>query len=87
MEVYMELSKKTTILFSPELHECLSRLAVERGTSLGDLVRTACERQYCLPTKDEKLAAVRSLAALTLPVGDPKQMKRESVPDPQELLR
>jgi len=83
----MELSKKTTILFSPELHERLSRLAVERGTSLGDLVRTACESQYGLPTKDEKLAAVRSLAALTLPVGDPQQMKRESVPDPQELLR
>jgi predicted DNA-binding protein len=86
MEAYMELSKKTTILFSPELHERLSRLAVERGTSLGDLVRRACERQYGLPTKEEKLAAVRGLATLTLPVGDPKQMKRESVPDPQELL-
>ena len=83
----MELSKKTTILFSPDLHERLSRLAVERGTSLGDLVRTACERQYVLPTKDDKLAAVRSLAALTLPVGDTRQMKRESVPDPKELLR
>ena len=45
------------------------------------------ERLHGLPTKDEKLEAVRSLAVLTLPVGDPKQMKRESVPDPQELLR
>lgn len=32
----MELSKKTTILFSPEFHRRLSRLAARRGVSLGD---------------------------------------------------
>ena len=82
----MELSKKTTILFSPDLHERLSRLAAETGTSLGDLVRTACERQYKLPSKEEKLAALRRLGALRLPVGDPRQMKRESVPKPEKIL-
>ena len=82
----MELSKKTTILFSPDLHERLWRLAAERGTSLGELIRTACERQYRLPSKEEKLAAVGSLAALRLPVGSPRQMKRQAVPEPEEIL-
>ncbi len=82
----MELSKKTTILFPPELHGRLSRLAAERGTSLGDLVRTACERQYGEPSREEKRAAVRRLAALDLPVGDPGRMKRESAPAPEEML-
>jgi len=35
MEVYMELSKKTTILFPPELHQRLSAIAAQRGISLG----------------------------------------------------
>jgi hypothetical protein len=86
MEVRMELTKKTTILFSPELHERLVRLAEHRGTSLGDLVRRACEIQYgILPVKVRR-AAVRELASLSLPVGDPGAMKRESVPRPEDLL-
>ena len=82
----MALSKKTTILFPPDLHERLSRLAAEKGASLGELIRTACERQYRLPSKEEQLAAVGCLAALRLPVGDPRQMKREAVPEPEEIL-
>lgn len=42
----MELSKKTTILFSPETHERLTELAARRGVSLGELVRDACVAQY-----------------------------------------
>jgi len=83
----MELSKKTTILFSPKLHERLSQLAAQQGTSLGELVRTACERQYGAPSTEERLAAVRRLTDLRLPVGDVKKMKRESVPKPEEILR
>ncbi len=88
MEVYtdMELSKKTTILLSPELHERLSRLAELRGTSLGALVREACEEQYGLRPPEERLAAVEELAELDLPVGTPEEMERESVPDPDDLL-
>lgn len=82
----MELSKKTTILFPPQLHERLSRLAAQKGTSLGDLVRTACERQYRLPTKEEKLAALARLVALKLPVAHPRRMKQESVPGPKEIM-
>ncbi len=82
----MELTKKTTILFTPELHERLARLAVQRGVSLGELVRLACESQYGLATREERLAAVRDLAALDLPVGTPEEMARESVPTPEDLL-
>ena len=35
---------------------------------------------------EERLEAVRRLEAMSLPVGEPDQMKRESVPDPGDLL-
>lgn len=82
----MELTKKTTILFPPDLHHRLSELAARRGTSLGELVRQACKREYGLASGEERLAAVRSLAALDLPVGTAAEMAGESVPRPDELM-
>jgi predicted DNA-binding protein len=82
----MELSKKTTILFSPDLHERLVRLAAQRNTSIGDLVRTAVEQQYCLVSMEERLEAVAALSELNLPVGSVEEMERESVPTPEEIL-
>ena len=82
----MELSKKTTILFSPDLHERLTRLARQRKTSIGELVRTAVERQYGLVSREERLAAVGALGELGLPVGSPEEMEKESVPTPEEIL-
>ena len=82
----MGLTKKTTILLQPELHERLTRLAAQRHTSIGELIRTACERQYGLGGSAERVDAVRALAALALPVGSPAEMKRESVPSPDDLL-
>jgi hypothetical protein len=81
----MELSKKTTILFPPTLHERLTRMAAIRGVSLGDLVRQACIREYGLSSPEDRLAAVRELAELDLPVGTPEQMAAESVPTSEEL--
>ena len=85
MEVHMELNKKTTILFSSELHERLCKLAAQRRTSLGDLVCRACEKEYGYVSREDRLAAVRSLAAKRLPVGSPQDMARASVPSPDEL--
>ncbi|MCP4664619.1 MAG: allophanate hydrolase subunit 1 [bacterium] len=82
----MELTKKTTILFPPDLHDHLSQLARHLGLSLGELVRRACEAQYRIASRDDRLAAVRELEAMALPVGDPDQMKHESMPSPGELL-
>ena len=83
----MELSKKTTILFPPDLHERLSRLAAQKGISLGELVRSACERLYGIHSREDRIEAARNLAALDLPVGDTLEMKQQSVPTPEELVR
>ncbi len=82
----MELDKKTTVLFSEELHERLTRLARYRKTSLGSLVREACVAQYGLFDQDTRLEAVQELGALSLPVASPEQMKREATPKAEELL-
>ncbi|MBV8199308.1 MAG: hypothetical protein JOZ15_01670 [Acidobacteria bacterium] len=82
----MELSKKTTLLFPPDFHRELTRLARQQRLSLGELVRRACEAQYGIVSKESRLEAVRDLEALSLPVGDPEQIEKESVPGPEELL-
>lgn len=82
----MELSKKTTILLTEELHERLTGLAEQEGISLGELVRRACESQYGVVSREDRLAAVKSLAALRLPVADVQTMESESVPQADELL-
>ena len=82
----MELSKKTTILFSPQSHRQLSDLAERRGVSLGELVREACAAAYGVVDQEASIAAVASLAALRLPVGSPRDMKRESVPSADSLM-
>ncbi len=87
MDKHMELSKKTTILFSPELHKHLSRIAAQKRISLGELVRKACEMQYGPISKEDRHAAVQELAALKLPVGDVQEMKKESVLRPEEIIR
>ena len=79
------LTKKTTILFSPDQFDFLTRLAEQRHTSVGELVREACRVRYMLTTNAERMAAVDALAFLILPVGTPAEMKRESVPAVQPL--
>ena len=81
----MELSKKTTILLSPELHGRLAALAATRRTSMGELIRQACERVYGDEAVSRRLAAVERLAALNAPAGTVEEMKRESVPAPKEI--
>ena len=86
MEAHMELTKKTTILFSPELYNHLVSLAKQRRVSLGHLVRAACEVEYGKVSGEETIAAIKELAGLSLPVGSPAEMKQESVPKVEELL-
>jgi hypothetical protein len=81
----MELSKKTTILFSPDAHRQLSDLAARRGLSLGELVREACATAYGISDQETRVNAVAALTALSLPVGTPRAMKLESLPSVKSL--
>lgn len=76
----MELTKKTTILFPPDLFDQLTVLAAKQKSSVGELVREACRRQYGRAMREERLAAVAALSSLDLPVGSPDEMERESTP-------
>lgn len=53
------LTKKTTILFPPDLHRRLLRLAERRGTSLGEVVRQTCERELAQAGSERAGAVVR----------------------------
>jgi predicted DNA-binding protein len=81
----MRLTHKTTVLLSERLHRQLSQLAAERGQSMGELVRQACERQYGMADVNARLAAVEALRSMRLPVGPVEQMIAESVAEPQDL--
>ena len=70
------LTKKTTLLFSPRLHRRLTDLAAQRGTSLGELVRSACGSA----SAEDKVAAVRRIVDLALPVAGVERMRREPGP-------
>jgi hypothetical protein len=82
----MALAKKTTVLFPAALYRRLSDLARQRKVSVGHLVRNACEAQYGFAFRENRLKAVKELSKMSLPVGSPAQMKRESVADPRRLL-
>ncbi len=82
----MELTKKTTILLSPRMHALLREISRARRRSIGDLVREACEARYGVSSESAAHDAVDRLASLELPVGTPQQLKRESAPEPEELL-
>jgi len=83
----MGLTKKTTILLQPELHRRLARLAEQRRTSMGELIRTACVRQYGLAGSPQRTNAVAAMAELSLPVSSTGDMKRQSVPEPEAFMR
>ena len=81
----MERLHKTTILLPKTMYARLSRQAKQRNISMGELIRRAVEAELDHPDRDGRLAAVERLAALSLPVGTPGEMKAESVEQPGEL--
>lgn len=85
MEVVLKPRRTCTIHLTPELHGRLKTLARRQGVTMGQLIRTAVEAHYGLIDAIDPIApmdAVRALAELALPVGDPSTMKAESCPSP-----
>lgn len=81
----MELSKKTTILFSEQQFRYLKELAGIKNSSIGELIRKACEKVYGKIDESEAAAAVDRLSELGLPTGSIDVIKQEIVhskPDP-----
>lgn len=71
------LTKKTTILFSPDLYRQLESLAEASKTSVANLIRQAVIQQYLLADRKKRLAAVQALRKMDLPVADWPAMEGE----------
>ena len=75
----MELSHKTTILFSEDQFSSLKSLAKVERKSVGELIRSACEQVYASNSKEGAINAVMGLEKLNLPVSSVSEMKMEQV--------
>lgn len=73
------LTKKTTILFSPDLYRQLEDIAKVTKTSVAQLIRQAVIRQYLLSDKKKRLEAVEHLAKIGGPVADWETMEQEII--------
>ncbi|MEK7578481.1 MAG: ribbon-helix-helix domain-containing protein [Patescibacteria group bacterium] len=58
------LSKKTTILFSPDLYQQLKDIAKTCKISVAELIRQAAVKQYLLSDKKKRLKAVEHLSKI-----------------------
>jgi len=76
----MELSHKTTILFSENQFSSLKSMAKAKGKSIGELIRSACEQVYASDNNSGAVDAVFELEKLNLPVASVKEMKLEQMP-------
>lgn len=72
-----ELTKKTTILFPPDLYEQLEKVAKQHGRSVGDLVRDAAEIQYGKGGLAQRLRAVDELARIQASTGEPHELEEQ----------
>ena len=76
----MELSHKTTILFSENQFSSLKSMAKAKDKSIGELIRSACEQVYASDNNSGAVDAVFELEKLNLPVASVKEMKLEQMP-------
>jgi len=71
------LTKKTQILFSEEQLELLKKIAGEKGTSMGALIREAVEKVYLKGIKYQRLEIAKRLINMQLPVDEWEKMEEE----------
>ena len=71
------IEKKTTILLTPALHRKLSKLSRITHKSMGQLFRDAVENQYFSSVSSKKTDILQKMAAMNVPVGEPKEIEQE----------
>lgn len=69
-------SERTQVLLSPSQRRRLERIAVEKGMSIGAVVRDAIDR-YTAPRARPARDAMEVMFALEAPTADWEQMKAE----------
>jgi hypothetical protein len=69
------LSKRVEVLFDPKQYTELERVARRDGKSIGCLVRDAVEREYLLPSREERKAALKELLSIKLDIGSWEEAK------------
>ncbi len=72
----MGQTRRAQILMDPAEYKSLQRIARQRQTSVGELIRVAVRDRYLSPTDDRREAATR-IAAMNLPVEDWATTKQE----------
>ena len=73
------LSKRVEVLFPTEWFERLRDMAQQKGTSVGELVRSAVQEKYIPYDSQEKLEAVERLAQFNAPIDDWEKMEEEII--------
>jgi hypothetical protein len=69
------LSKRVEVLFDPKQYASLEEEARRRGKSVGSLVREAVEREYLVPSQQERKAALKELLSIKLDIGSWEEAK------------
>jgi len=72
-------TKKTTILFSPDMYTQLKELATLYKTSVAQLIRQAVIERYLLSDKKRRLKAVKELAKIGGLTSDLATMEKEII--------
>ncbi len=72
-------TKKTTILFSPDLYHQLQDMAKVTKTSVAELIRRAVIERYLLFDKKRRLEAVEELAKIGGPISDWQTLEKEII--------
>jgi predicted transcriptional regulator len=73
------LTKRVQVLLNPFQYQRLDEIARQRNRSVGALIREAIDQVYLRDAVAGRVASVRALAAMEMPVADWEQMERESV--------
>ena len=72
----MGLTRRVGVLLEPEQYSVLQDLARQRRKSVASLIREAVEREYLIPTREERLEAWRRIVSQEIDFGEWDDIKK-----------